>query len=324
VDTLTLTWRGLTPADAPALARLWAAAEAVDGTGENYDADDLAEELADPAVDLARDTFGVLGPDGEFVASGGLRQSAVVRDVDRIHADGTVLPAARGRGIGRELLARQLTRAREMHRERHPSVPGQFCVGAYEHVPSRAALVRAAGLEPVRWWYDMRRDLTTPLPAVPAVPAGLRLVPYARELDEAVRLAHGEAFAGHWGSTPPDPQRWRHWFTGSQAFRPEHSLLLLAGDEVAGYLLTHHYSADTEATGVREAWVGQLGVRPGWRHRGLGHLLLGSALAVYREAGYARSGLNVDTGNATGALGLYERLGYEVTTRSVTWAMPVG
>ena len=325
MDTLTLTWRGLTTDDAPALARLWAAVEAVERTGENYDADDVAEELAAPALDLARDTIGVLGPDGEFVAWGGLRGGpSDLHDVHRVWADGAVLPAARGRGIGRELLRRQLARAGELHRERHPGLPGQFCVSVYPHVESRLGLARAAGFEPVRWWYDMERDLAAPLTPVPAVPAGLRLVPYERERDEAVRQAHCEAFDGHWGSTAPDATRWGHWYTGAHAFVPEHSLLVLDGKEVAGYLLTYYYTADTEATGVKEAWVGQLGVRPRWRHRGLGLLLLGSALSVYRDAGYARSGLNVDTDNSTGALGLYERLGYVVTRPLVTWATTLG
>lgn len=323
METSPLTWRPLTAADAPALARLWAAVEAVEKTGEHYDADDVAEELADPSVDLARDTVGVLGPDGDFIAWGSLRgASGPVEDVHRVRADGAVLPSARGHGIGRELLRRQRARAGELHAERHPGVPGQFCVTAPSHLADRLALVRAAGLEPVRWWYDMERDLVPP-PAVPTVP-GIRLVPFGWERDEAVRLAHGEAFAGHWGSAPPDPERWRHWYTGAQAFKAEDSLLALDGDELAGYLLTHYYTADTEATGRREAWVGQLGVRPGWRRRGLGTLLLSSALARYREAGYDRSGLNVDTGNATGALGLYQRLGYTVRQRSITSAAPLG
>ena len=325
VDTLSLTWRALTLDDAPALARLWAAAEAADDTGENYDADDVAEELGAPLLDLARDTIGVFGPDGEFVAWGGLRGGpAQISDVHRVWADGTVLPAARGRGIGRELLGRQLARARELHLERHPQAPGQFCVAGYDKVESRTALFRAAGFEPVRWWYDMHRDLTAPLPELPPMPAGLRLEPYARERDEAVRLAHGEAFAGHWGSTPPDRERWGHWYTGAQAFTPEHSLLVLAGDEVVGYLLTYYYTADHEATGIREAWVGQIGVRPAWRRRGLGVQLLGSALSVFRDAGYGRVGLNVDTDNSTGALGLYQRLGFEVARPSITWATALG
>ena len=126
----------------------------------------------------------------------------------------------------------------------------------------------------------MGRDLDGPLPDVPAMPPGLTLAPYAAERDEAVRQAHREAFADHWGATPPDEQRWTRWYTGPQTFRPDVSWLVLDGEEVAAYLLSYFWAADAEATGVREAFVGQLGVRPAWRRRGLGGLLLATALRV--------------------------------------------
>jgi len=318
-----LTWRPATAADVPAWARLLSAVEAADRTGENYGEADLAEELADPSLDLARDTLVAAAPDGELVAFGGLRGSATVRDVDRIWLGGAVHPAARGRGLGRRLLTWQERRAAELHHERHPGVPGQLQVGVYDSAESQAALVRAAGYTPARYFNDMERDLTAELPPVPPAPDRLRVVPFDARYDEATRLAHREAFADHWGSTLPDPQRWQHWYTGSQSFRPDVSLLVLDGDEVAAYLLSYFWAADAEATGVREAWVGQLGTRSAWRRRGLASLLLATALATYRDAGYQQAGLDVDSENPTGALGLYERLGFTVAHRWVTWCKPV-
>ena len=69
--------------------------------------------------------------------------------------------------------------------------------------------------------------------------------------------------------------------------------------------------------------MGQIGVRATWRRRGLGGLLLATALESYRPAGYQRSVLTVDTGNATGALRLYERAGYAVKDTSVLWTKPL-
>ena len=65
-------------------------------------------------------------------------------------------------------------------------------------------------------------------------------------------------------------------------------------------------------------------MRPAWRRRGLGDLLLATALESYRAADYERSVLAVDTGNATGALRLYERSGYIVEDTSVVWTKPLG
>jgi mycothiol synthase len=318
-----LTWRPAVAADVPAWTRLLAAIEAVDRTGEHYGESDLAEELADPALDPERDTLVAAGPDGELWAYGGIRGATTVGDVDRVWLDGGVRPAVRGRGLGRRILAWQERRGAELHRERHPHAPGQLLVGVYDTAESRTALVRAAGFTPSRYFIDMERDLTGELPPVPAPPAGLRVVPFDPWYDEAARLAHREAFADHWGSTPPDAERWRHWYTGAQSFRPDVSLLVLASDEVAAYLLSYFWAADAEATGVREAWVGQLGTRPAWRRRGLASVLLATALTAYRDAGYQQAGLDVDSDNPTGALGLYERLGFTVAHRSVTWCKPL-
>ncbi len=319
-----LTWRAATADDVPALARLLAESEAVDQTGENYDEADLREELAEPGFDPARDTRLAVAGDGTLLAFGLVRVSSSVRDVDRVYLEGTVHPTVRRRGLGRRMLGWQEERGTEVHRERHPTVPGQLAIGAYETLPGLLALAREAGYTPVRWWNEMERDLGDGLPPVPAVPDGLRLVGFDRSYDEAVRLAHQEAFAGHWGSTPPDPDRWRHWFTGSRAFRPDISLIVLDGDDVAAYLLSYFYAADAEATGIREAWVGQLATRAPWRRRGLGTLLLAAALDRYRDAGYQRASLGVDTENATGALGLYSRLGFVVDKRSVTSVKSIG
>jgi mycothiol synthase len=322
VETVTL--RALTPADVPALTGLLAATEEVDKTGEHFDEDDIADELADPAIDLDRDTLAVLDADGALVAWTAVRAWTNVTDSDRVWLEGGVLPSRRGQGLDRRVLEWGEARGAALHRERHPELPGEMLVRVPATVPSQEALVRAAGYQAVRYWYDMTRDLSAPLPPIPGVPDGLRVVPWSAELDGALRRAHGEAFADHWGSTAPDEQRWNQWYTGSRGFQPELSRLLLDGDRIAAYLLSYFYAADAAATGVREAYIGQVGTLRPWRRRGLGSLLLATGLAAARDAGYAQATLTVDSSNPTGALGLYERAGFVVHHEAVTWTKPLG
>lgn len=319
----TLTLRPLTLADAPALTALLAATELVDHTGENYSEADIADELADSSLDLARDTLAAVARDGSLAGYAGVRSASIVRDVDRVFLEGGVLPSRRGEGLGRRLLEWAEQRGAALHEERHPTAPGELGIAVGAGIPSLQRLVRARGFQPVRWWYGMKRSLAE-LPPVPAVPAGLRLVPYDAAHDEALRLAHGEAFADHWGSVPPDPQRWAHWFTGSHAFRPGISWLVLDGPEIAAYLLAYFWEADATATGLREAYIGQVGTRAPWRRRGLGGLMLARALAGFEADGYDQASLTVDTGNPTGALGLYERVGFGVDHETVSWSRPLG
>jgi ribosomal protein S18 acetylase RimI-like enzyme len=165
-----LSWRPIMVEDAAAWAALLAAVKAVDGTGEHYSVEDLLEELADPNLDIARETVAAFDGD-RMVAYGLVRGAGVSRGMNRMHTEGCV----------------------------HP--------------------------------------------------------------------------------------------------------------EVAGYLLSYEYEADSAGNGVREAWVGQLDTRRSWR--------------AYGDAGYERAGLGVDSGNPSGALSLYERIGFVVNQHWTTYARPL-
>ena len=53
--------------DVPAWADLLAAVELVDRTGEHYGADDLAEAMDDPEVEVGKDLVGAFDADGRLV-----------------------------------------------------------------------------------------------------------------------------------------------------------------------------------------------------------------------------------------------------------------
>lgn len=323
-----LVQRPITEDDCPAWAGLLAAAEPVDDTGENYDADDLVEELADENIDPARDTCGLWLGDkmlGYALVRGA---TAVVDGTYRVHVEGTVAPPDRRQGHGQRLLDWSLARARQVHADRHPEVPGAFAVRVGEAVDGAHAMLARAGFTRARWFFQLTRPLDQAPPAV-RVPDGLELITYDAAYSERTRLAHNEAFADHWGSSPSTPQSWAHWSVGQRAFRPALSYLMLddtngaGANPVVGYLLSYEYDADTAATGIREAYVGIIGTRRQWRGRGVARALLGTAVDAYGDAGFGRTSLDVDADNPTGALGLYTSLGYAKARTSISFSRPI-
>lgn len=319
-----LVWRAITTRDAAAWAALLAAAEAVDATEEHFSVEDLLEELADPALEIGQDTVAAFAGSA-MVAYGLVRRASTVRDRDLYDLEGCVHPSHRRRRLGSAVLARLAERAAHRHRQQHPELPGQLQLRLHDGNRGSAALARLAGLSPVRYWYHMARELTG-LDSPPAA-GGLRVVGYHRDRDNAVRRARNEAFADHWGFVQRDEADWRHWYTGSRSFRPALSALVLDGAgasaEIAAFLLSYEYEADVAASGVRVAWIGQLGTRPAWRGRGLASALIGHVLAGYAASGYQRAALVVDTANPTGALGLYRRAGFVPTARWTTFSRPL-
>jgi mycothiol synthase len=320
-----LTWRALTLADAAELADLRAASEAVDRTGEHFDEADVVEELSDPHLDPELDT--IAGWDGDtLVAYAHVSGSSEVRDVDRLTVFGTVRPSHRRRGIGRHVLDWAAGRAAAAHAARHAGLPGEIHLNLMPTNPGSVALAEAAGFGPVRHFHVMRHALDA-LPRAAPAPAGLRLRPFDFVLDEATRRARNAAFADHWASVDRDEAVWRQWFTGQRGFRPGVSFLLVddadPADPVAGFALSYEYEAERAVEGVRQVWLGQIGVRPAWRGRGAAKALMTTALAAYRGAGYERASLDVDTENASGALRLYEGTGWVRAQVWVAYARPI-
>lgn len=327
---LDLLWRPLTVADTSALHRLVATVEEADDTRSRTSLADVQEMVEVPWRDLTTDTL--VGVD----ASGGLRAYAMVevRPGDqrtvRAFLRGGVHPAWRGRGVGPAILAWMEGRGRQMLAATGKDVPGRLAVYVDEHQRDQRRLYAAAGFSPIRWYTQMRRDLAEPLPD-PRTPTGLRLVPWSEDLDDAVRVAHNEAFLDHWGTEPQTPETWR---AHQSAFAPTWSFVALdlsGGDDaapgsapaVAGYLVSGRHEQDWPALGYTCGYTELLGVRPAYRGRGLAVDLLVAAMRAYRADGMQYAALSVDTANPSGAHTLYRRLGYEPVHGEILYSVEI-
>ncbi|RBY94456.1 GNAT family N-acetyltransferase [Blastococcus sp. TBT05-19] len=312
------TARPLSADDAAAVAELIVTAEPGDDTGEYPDPDDVADEWAGWKVDLGRDAVAVEAADGALVGYASVSALANIRDSFRVSLDGRVHPAHRGRGIGRALLDWQLARGAEVHAERHPEARATLVVGVLGTQPDLERLVAARNLTAERWYRSMERPLTD-LPEEQQA-SGAELVPFTWDRDEEVRRTHNAAFTQHHGSSERDQESWQSLFTGQRSFRPDLSVLAVADGEVQGYVLAYVYESDARAKGYRETVLGQIGVLPGARGRGIASAMIVRALRSAADAGCARAALDVDSDNVTGALRLYEGLGFETVRTRVSWS----
>jgi len=314
-----LTVRPLVADDVIEASALLEAAEESDDTGEHWSPDDLTEWWINDLFDLARDSLAVTSPDGELVAWATVLALPTFRDVFRITLEARVHPAWRGRGIGRALLAWQLDRGREVHAERHPGSPAGLAVEVHTSMPSLEGLVRRAGLTEERWYFVMERPLTD-LPAVPVM-EGVELVPFSWNRDDEIRRAHNAAFTEHHGSAERDETTWQTLFTGQRGFRPELSFLAVADGAVVAYSLAYVFEADTVANGFETVDLGQIGVLPSARGRGLAKATIAAVLRAAAERGFRSAALQVDSENVTGALRLYARLGFTRRRTQVSWSL---
>ncbi|HVM24421.1 MAG TPA: GNAT family N-acetyltransferase [Candidatus Limnocylindrales bacterium] len=233
---------------------------------------------------------------------------------------GAVDPPFRDQGIGSALVAHQERHARELASgqalDREP-VLGTFApVGRPFEV-----LLRNNRFEVVRWFFDMVRPHLDAVEIAP-MPEGLELRPVTPEQHETIWRANREAFRDHWGGADESLEAMRRLLDDPDT---DTSLWLIAwdGDEVAGGVWNDIHAAENRELGLARGWLASVFTRRAWRQRGLARALIGRSLELLRSRGMTTAALGVDADNPSGALGLYERAGFEIHERFCAWRRPL-
>ncbi|MFM2106322.1 MAG: hypothetical protein RL338_1354 [Chloroflexota bacterium] len=309
--------RPFAPDDLAALTRHLVAVATEDRLPFSWTEGIVHDELLDyHGLDPSRDLLLVEGPEGLHAAgwvAGAVREGALQLDMDL-----SVAPGSRRRGIGRALLRALEARADERRAEATDGLPTRLTLESHEGRPGGERLATLAGLTPYRWYAVMGRDLAEPLPGPVPVP-GLELRPVEPATIRQAIAALDEAFKDHFGHREWVEDDYRRLAEGPDV---DPSLWVVAwdGDEVAGASHNSIVAAERERVGIAQGWVDIIGVRPRWRGRGLARWLLTETLHRYRSLGLERTVLGVDLDNPTGALGLYESVGFRPLLRSTMWA----
>jgi GNAT superfamily N-acetyltransferase len=234
----------------------------------------------------------------------------------RIDLVGGVAPEARGYGVGRALLGWQVERAEQIHATTEADAKWEAHADVARLDTSAVALLARLGFAPARYAFDMVAS-TANVPDGPA-PDGLTITAYDADQARPVHEAHMEAFADHWGHQHWPFDAWSATTLGSAVFNPALSVIAMAGTEIAGYVLSYDDAMPDQI------YVGQVGVRRPWRRRGLAAAMLARVLRLAADAGRTTAALDVDAESLTGAVGIYERVGFHTEHTMVTYSRSLG
>jgi GNAT superfamily N-acetyltransferase len=304
-----LSWRPIERGDVTAWKQLLERIEAVEQADEHPTEAELLDCFDDPYVDMARGSIAAWDG-GRMVGHHWMKARSAAGPAHEFWQIGGVDPAYRGRGIGARLLAWAEEAARPLHEERFPGAPLALVDG---HVVGSAAserLFAQLGYDQVRWYRNMVvDDLAATVAALPEspVPDGVEFRVFSEERSADALRVRNDAFRDHYGSVPQSPEGWAH-FTGGAAFRAESSYI--AYGRADGQPLAIALGEEAHPEEGRELHIALVGTARAGRKRGIASALLAHVLREARAAGYTRSSLGVDADSPTGAVGLYERLGY--------------
>lgn len=221
---------------------------------------------------------------------------------------GIILPAWRNQGIGTAMLKSNEKHLRKIAQEHPQGAAKYFRAGASENEKEATALLKRFGYQPERYFYDMVRSMGDPLPSAP-MPEGLEIRPVTDDQLPTIFAGLDEAFQDHWGHTPLTENNIKNWMK-HPTFNPSLWKVAWEGDQVAGMVGNFIDQPENEANNRQRGWTEDIWVRRPWRRQGLARALLVESIQMLEQMNMTETALGVDTVNPSGALNLYESVGY--------------
>ena len=224
----------------------------------------------------------------------------------------------RRKGLGRPMLAALLARVDEISAGL-PAAP-RVEVEVVDPTSDGAieALVRPFGFEAVRYGFQMLRPTLDDQADAP-LPAGLEIREVREQHVRQIWEASNEAFRDGNNWRLPDEAAWQEFLR--DPLQVDRSLWRVAwdGDQVAGQVRGYINEDANAAMGTTRGWVENISVGRPYRHRGLARALMNATFRALRERGMTEGMLGVDATNPTGALRVYESMGFVPISRSTTY-----
>ena len=320
---LDIALRPLGDSDLPEFVRIANAANLADGIDERSSEAGLANWLLTARANYhPADDMVVAMAHGQMVGYGWVDWVETTDGKREYRTRGHVDPPSRRQGVATAILAHNEARLREIAGGHPDDLPRVFGGFAPERRVGAVALLAGAGYRPVRYFFDMVRPTLDEI-ELPPLPEGMEIRPVS-DVDGYRRLfaADTEAFKDHWGGFDASEASFQQWLAQPN-FDPSLFVIAWDGEEIAGGVINEIDAEENAALDRSRGLLGSVFVRRPWRRRGLAAARVGRSLELLRERGMTSAWLGVDADNPTGALGVYERAGFEVHLRSSAYHKPM-
>jgi mycothiol synthase len=162
------------------------------------------------------------------------------------------------------------------------------------------------GFEFLRRYYTMRMNLSN-VPAIRQIDdLEIRTIDIANPDEVALwHKIHQNSFSKHFGFVPRELEKWRELVL-EVSTDPNGVFMAFKNGEPVGFCQCNdEYAEDNKG------YISILGVTQEYQGLGIGEALLQTGIVYSASKGFDTLELNVDTGNESGALKLYEKVGFK-------------
>jgi ribosomal protein S18 acetylase RimI-like enzyme len=228
---------------------------------------------------------------------------------DRIYAHFVkILPKWRRQGIEEAMIGWCENRLRQIARSHPEDSQRFFQTDSNDKNTCFAELIKDNGYKPIRYSISMSR----PLEDIPQanLPDGIEVRPVDPKDIRRIWDASIEAFRDHWGFSMPKEEDFIG-YKGSKYCQPELWQVAWKDNQVVGSILNyidHDYNRKFDR---KRGWTEEITTHRDWRRRGIARALIVRSMHMHKAKGMTEVALGVDTNNPTGALKLYQSLGYK-------------
>jgi mycothiol synthase len=255
--------------------------------------------------------------DSHPIAYGRVSWNRLEEGIRVYNSSGLMLPEWRRKGIGTAMLLYNEARLREIASDHPQDGPRYFQIWASETEKSTHALAKSQGYQPIRYGFEMRRDLSEPFPEAP-MPGWLEVRPVKEDQIRTIFEASNEAFRDHWGYRESTWEEFQGWMK-SPSFTPEIWKIAWDGSQVAGVVMNFVNEKENEEYDRKRGYTENISVGRPWRKRGLAKSLIVQSMQMFKEMGMTETALGVDAENTSGALHLYKKCGYKIAKQATTY-----
>ena len=229
-------------------------------------------------------------------------------------------PQFRNKGLEKVMIHWCEDRLTAIAEEKPQNGPCLFQTFSNNLKPDLSKILEDLGYQPVRYFFEMSRDLIE-LPEAD-LPEGVEVRPVVKEDIHKIWKASVEAFRDHWGFVEPSEEDF-DGYKNSKYFQPDLWQVAWHKDEVVGSVLNYIDQDYNQKYNKKRGWTEEITTHREWRRKGIAGALIVRSMAMHKAKGMEEVALGVDTNNLTGALRLYKRLGYEEDKTMMSYRKPM-
>ena len=222
-----------------------------------------------------------------------------------------VTPEYRRKGIARKLVFKALENLKEREME------AAQC-WTREDSTACKTLYASTGFNLIRVFSTMRRDLATIPTAKKNEDVKIRAIKKDGADNELLRWLLNETFSEHFNHRPATSDEWNHWFKHPD-FDPLGWFIANLDDEPIGFVGTWIDSKFVKYKGIKRGWIDTIGVLKPHRRKDIGTSLILRGMEYLKLKGMTEVELGVDDSNPTTAIMLYEKVGFQIIRKDLTY-----